>query len=76
MIEKVKDHIKLLCESLKSQNSHIWTVLFNPEANSATTACYSLGSMDEARVAVHISYPAWAEALESLDWVENFVQSN
>ncbi|KAL1393013.1 hypothetical protein HDK64DRAFT_259158 [Phyllosticta capitalensis] len=76
LIEKVKDHIKLLCKSLKSQNSHIWTVLFNPEANSATTACYSLGSMDEARVAVHISYPAWAEALESLDWVENFVQSN
>ncbi|KAJ6133019.1 Zinc finger MYND-type [Penicillium samsonianum] len=74
---RLKAQIRVLYENVHKLNPHFWPALVNPGGNlEAKTTMFSIGSADQMRVALNLTYEAWHEAPGAIAVIEMAIEIN
>lgn len=71
LIETIEGQIRTLYAAIDSNNKYVWRALFNAPATDLTDrpSTYSMGSEEEATLAICQNYYAWAETPGAVDFM-------
>ncbi|KGO37184.1 Zinc finger, MYND-type [Penicillium expansum] len=69
--EQLKAQIRALYEDVQELNPHFWPALLNPgEHLEVQTPIFSIGSVEQMRVVLNLTYEAWYEAPGAIAFIE------
>lgn len=70
LAEKLEGQIEELFDRADNANNHFWKYLINPgDYLDSKPEAYSMGSMEEMAVTLHLTYDAWCETPGAMDFI-------